>query len=115
MVEDLPTLFNSADLIVLPYRQIYQSGVLMMAMTIGRPCLTSDLDTFKDIITEGVDGYLFESENANSLAQKIIDIIDHGNLNEITENANRLIEEKLNWDTIANQTITIYERLNLAK
>lgn len=113
--EELPDLFKEADLIVLPYKQIYQSGVLMMAMTLGRPCLTSNLDTFDDIITDGVNGYLFETEDSDSLANKIIEIEKNNQLDQIVKNANQMIEKKLNWDTIANKTIGVYQRLNLAK
>jgi D-inositol-3-phosphate glycosyltransferase len=44
-------LFFAADVIVLPYRVIFQSGVLLMAMSHGLPVIASDLAPNKEIIT----------------------------------------------------------------
>ena len=67
-------LYNTigkADLILLPYRKISQSGVLLLAMSYLKPILTSDLPSFKETL-EGYDSSMFfESENPFSLANKI--------------------------------------------
>jgi glycosyltransferase involved in cell wall biosynthesis len=42
--------FEECDVVVLPYRKIYQSGVLLLAMSYGRATLCSDLEPFKEII-----------------------------------------------------------------
>jgi len=31
--------YAAADIVVLPYREVYQSGVVLMAMSYGRPVL----------------------------------------------------------------------------
>ena len=62
--------FKSADLMVLPYQEIYQSGVLLMAMSYGIPTLVSDISPFKEIISDNENGFIFESNNSNDLSKK---------------------------------------------
>lgn len=48
--EEVPAIFFAADLLVLPYRHIDQSGVLFMAMATGLPVLATDVGSFRDYV-----------------------------------------------------------------
>lgn len=50
---ELPALFRRADLVVLPYREIDQSGVLFTALAFGRPLLLSAVGGFPEIAATG--------------------------------------------------------------
>jgi D-inositol-3-phosphate glycosyltransferase len=80
--EDVSKYYAAADLVVLPYRKIYQSGVLLMAMSYKVAVLTSDIPGMTEIIQDGMNGYLFESENISDLSTKIPSIFS--NSDEIT-------------------------------
>jgi len=69
--EERNLLFSAADLIVLPYRKIYQSGILLMAMSYGLPIIASRLPAMEEIIHHGENGYLFEAGNQNQLSEQI--------------------------------------------
>ena len=45
--------FKAADVLVLPYRHIYQSGVLFLGYSFGLPVLAADVGSLKDEIIEG--------------------------------------------------------------
>ena len=64
-------LFRGADMIVLPYSKIYQSGVLLMAMSYGIPVIASDAKGFKEILNDEEDALLFETGDHVQLAGKI--------------------------------------------
>jgi len=64
-------LFKACDLVVLPYRRIYNSGVLMMALSYGRPVLASDLPANNEILMPDFKSYLFPSGNSTALSQAI--------------------------------------------
>ena len=49
--------------------------MLLESAAIGRACIGSNINGTKDIIEDGVNGYLFEAGNANSLVEKIEDFI----------------------------------------
>ena len=66
--DDVPELFSEADFLVLPYRDVTQSGPLMIAYRYGLPVIASDLPGFRECIVPGETGFLFEPCNAEALA-----------------------------------------------
>ena len=51
--EELPAYFERADLVVLPYLQADQSGVLFTASAFGKPLLLSDVGGFPEMQSTG--------------------------------------------------------------
>ena len=104
--------YCAADLVVLPYKQIYQSGVLMMALSYGKPVLTSDLPPLKEIVTDMQTAFLFESENPVLLAEKLnLILLDPEKLEEVRINGEELINVKYDWNEIGRQTKQAYKLL----
>jgi D-inositol-3-phosphate glycosyltransferase len=66
------TLFNTCDILVLPYRRIYQSGVLLMGMSAGIPVVASDLEPNRDAVIHEGTGLLFQSGNAAALRDSLM-------------------------------------------
>ena len=109
--EDMENYFKACDLVVLPYKRIYQSGVLLLSMSYGRVSLCSDLEPFADIIEDGKTGYLFQSENVESLKEKILFIAKNKtNLTGIRNNALTILRSKFDWTVIGKQTKSVYEK-----
>lgn len=110
--EDVASYFKDADVIVLPYKKIYQSGVLLLSMSYGRVTLSSDLPPFKEIIQDGENGFLFNTENAASLAKKIEIIYSQKDqLGEVRNNALNLLKSTFDWTNIGQATKSIYESI----
>lgn len=63
-------LFSVSRAIVLPYTHIYQSGVLLMAMSFPLAVIASDLLPNKYLVKHGENGLLFESGNPADLARQ---------------------------------------------
>ena len=108
--EELYDMIDNSDVILLPYREISQSGVLLLALSYRKCILTSDLPSFKETL-EGYDGsWFFEHCNSKSLADMIERYVD----GRIDENKIVNIIEKLNtkysWDNTAKSTINAYNR-----
>ena len=100
--EEREMLFKVVELIVIPYRLIFQSGVLIMAMSFNTPVLASDLEPNREIIEHGKNGILFKSENANDLAKQMGNFLN-GDINssELKENAQNTMREEYSWNKIA--------------
>ena len=110
--EDVAHYFCSSDLSVLPYKRISQSGVLMMAMSYNSAVLTSDLLPFTELITNNETGFLFESENVNSLSDKIISVFNEGSsVSKVREKGMNLIKTEYNWNRLGSLSKEVYESL----
>jgi len=107
--DDVHSYFQKCDLVVLPYKKIYQSGVLLLSMSYGRACLCSDLDAFNEIVLNNETGYIFENNNIDSLSKKILEIYQKRfEISRIEDNAQELLKTKFNWDTISKLTKELY-------
>lgn len=69
--EERDVLFAISKAVILPYRFIYQSGVLLMAMSFPKLVLASDLSPNSDIVEDGINGFLFKCKDEKNLAKKI--------------------------------------------
>lgn len=107
---EVSAYYNDADIVILPYRTIYQSGVLLLTLSYGKPVICSDLQAFQEVIVDGVNGLLFQTENAFDLAEKIIDVIQNPNLlNTIKLNSIKTIKEDYDWGKIGAKTSQFYK------
>ena len=103
-------LFFAADVNVLPYRIIYQSGVLLMAMSHGLPVIASDLPANKEIIKNGKNGILFKSEDADDLTEQINSFFQDNFLQEsMTKEALITIRDEYGWNKIAESYIKMVD------
>jgi len=110
--DDVPLYYGACELVVLPYRRIYQSGVLLMAMSYGRPVLTSDLDSFADVIEEGKTGMMFTACDSQALANRLIQALsDPESLHRIANSGQQFVSKNFNWDQIGKMTIDCYRAI----
>jgi D-inositol-3-phosphate glycosyltransferase len=108
--EEVEHFYAQSHIIVLPYRRIYQSGVLLLTMSYGRTAITSDLPPFSEIIEPGKNGFLFKSGSAYDLANTILNITPE-QIKMTTLKATQTIRDKYNWIDIGKQTKQFYESL----
>lgn len=107
--EDVANYYCAADLVVLPYRKIYQSGVLLMAMSYMIPVLASDILGMTEIIRHGENGFLFESENVSNLSSEIIEIFSNAEmLTKIGTSGYDTVVNHHDWDQIGQMTSNLY-------
>jgi glycosyltransferase involved in cell wall biosynthesis len=110
--EDVEHYYCASDLVVLPYKKIYQSGVLMMTLSYERPALVSDLPPLIEVITDNENGFLFSSENEEDLTAKILKIIsDKENLEKVRLKGIETVNTKYAWDEIGRLTKKAYQTL----
>jgi glycosyltransferase involved in cell wall biosynthesis len=108
--EEVSLYFAAADLVVLPYREITHSGVLQIAYAFGRPVVATDLDGFREAVEDGQNGYLVKPDNPELLAEKIVRIFsDDSRIIEMGHHSQHLSETRYSWDSIARQTIALYD------
>lgn len=90
--------------------------VALEGMAAGTAVVASDTGGLGEIITHGVNGLKAYPGNPNSLADNIIALLRDENLAAtITTNAKRLIEEKYGWESIAKNTLNVYQEVLRSK
>jgi glycosyltransferase involved in cell wall biosynthesis len=106
---EVATFYGAADVVALPYRRIYQSGVLIMAMTYGRPVVVSDLPGMTDIVTDGSNGYVFSDGSPQALALSLIRALrDDRERGEISRRSIEYIRQHHDWTGIGRSTAEVY-------
>jgi D-inositol-3-phosphate glycosyltransferase len=84
----------------------------VMTLSYGKPALVSDLPPLKEVVTDMQTAFLFESENAISLAEKLNSILlNPEKLEQVRINGEELINTKYDWNEIGRQTKQAYQSL----
>jgi glycosyltransferase involved in cell wall biosynthesis len=104
-------LFRRAELAVLPYRQIDQSGVLFTALAFGVPLVLTDVGGFPDIARGGAAELVppDDAEGLHDVLQALID--DPARQAMLATAALRLADDSHGWDAIARAHLDLYARL----
>jgi glycosyltransferase involved in cell wall biosynthesis len=86
--------------------------VALEAMAAKSPVVVSDTGGLSEIVEHDVSGVKAYANNPDSLAWAITKVItDDGYANWLRTNAYKKIQEKYNWNKIAQQTKTIYNNV----
>ncbi len=67
--EERDFLFRHSELVVLPYKRVYQSGVLLMSMSYSKVSIASDLEPNREVLNNGQNGFLFDAGNPEPLSR----------------------------------------------
>jgi len=70
--EETPLYFAAADVVVLPYTRVTQSGVAQLALGFRKPLIATRVGGLTDVIRPGRDGLLVAPEDADALAEGIV-------------------------------------------
>jgi D-inositol-3-phosphate glycosyltransferase len=110
---EVANYYAAADVVVLPYRRIYQSGVLLMAMSYGKPVLVSDIEGMTEVVVDSVNGYAFAAGDAEALAERLAEAMsDPDELQRVGERALAHMQEHHDWNEIGRMTAACYRRVS---
>jgi len=110
--KEVASYFSQADIVVLPYRRIDQSGVLMTALAFGKPIVASRVGGFAEVLKDGVHGFLVDPGDVEALAQALARLLADDELRaRMGKAVQELASGELSWESIAEKTIAVYERL----
>jgi D-inositol-3-phosphate glycosyltransferase len=106
--------FKAADVAVLPYTEIFQSGVLFLAYSFGLPVIATDVGSFKEDIAEGRTGFVCKACDPDDLAATIqgyfeSDLFQH--LEQRRQEIRNYAGSQHSWATVGNLTRDVYSGL----
>jgi glycosyltransferase involved in cell wall biosynthesis len=107
---DLASAFASADAFVFPSRTETLGLVLLEAMAAGCPVVAARSGGIPDIVTDGVNGYLFEpkSDDAGAIAATIR-LLEQKEEREVIRQNARQEAERWGWSAATRQLQDFYE------
>lgn len=112
--EEIETYFKAADVLVLPYSRVFQSGVLFLGYNFGLPIVASDIASFRDDIVEGETGYVFAPNDADALAATLQHYFEsslYRSLEQRRPQIRRFAAERYSWRQVAKITADVYRNL----
>lgn len=103
--EDVANLFGDSHYFVMPYQDIAQSGAITVAFRYNLPVICSNIEPFKEFVKDNETGFMFEKENADSLAEKMKWIIgNHKNIYEsVCTKEQYFVEKNFSINAIINK------------
>ena len=112
--EEAELFFKAADVAILPYTRVFQSGVLFLGYSFGLPAIVSDVGTLKEEIIEGQTGFVFNPQDSSDLASKIEEYFKSQlfrNLETRRAEIKAYANERYSWSKVAMITAATYSRL----
>jgi len=111
--EELLAYFLECDFAVLPYKEASQSGVLLTALTLGKPVIATNVGGLPEAVKAVQGGYIVNSNNSYLLSKAIdkASSLSRHDLFEWGKNIQRKTLKKYSWKNIANKTVDFYEKI----
>jgi alpha-maltose-1-phosphate synthase len=110
--EKVAELFQRSSAVIMPYIKMSgQSGILNVALAFNKPMIASDVGSIKDIVINGVTGFLIPPKDTCALARATISILKNSQLRQEMEMNLKLKFQDLSWDNIAKKHIELFEIL----
>lgn len=112
--EQVETYFKAGDVLALPYREIFQSGILFLGYGFGLPVVAADVGSFREEIVEGATGFVSKPEDAGDLADKIEKYFASDLYKELTDRRREIkkyAEERHSWNVVGEMTRHVYAEL----
>ena len=109
---EVAVFFQQASLIILPYIEASQSGVVPIAYAFGKPVVATKIGGLPDVVQDGQTGLLVPPADTKSLAQAIILLLKDSALRkQMGCNARHFSETVLSWDKVAEMTLEVYQQI----
>ena len=106
--------FKAADVLILPYAHVFQSGVLFLSYSFGLPAIAADVGSLKSEIVEGETGFVFKPRDSADLARKIGQYFNSElfrNLEARRLEIKKYANQRYSWKKVAAITTAVYSNL----
>ena len=108
--EEIKHFFVSADLVVLPYKHIYHSGIIHLAYSYGKAVLATNVGDFSETIVQEKSGYIVPENTVESFANHLLKLAENEELLPgMGAYARNLSSSKYSWTDIGKKTEAVYK------
>lgn len=107
--------FEAADVLVLPYTQIFQSGVLFLSYSFGLPVIATDAGSLQNDILPGQTGYVCRACDEADLARTLVTYFESDLFKNLEKHRSRIksfAQERNSWDDVSEKICRVYASLS---
>jgi len=114
--DELAGLLEGSKVVVCPYRDATQSGVVMSAYAFHRPVIVTNVGALSQVVEDGKSGFVVEPNNAAALAEAMKRTLRDG---DPLRDAPAYIQEvyhrgQKSWDAITRRILETYKKVNVS-
>lgn len=110
--EQVSQLFSEASVVVLPYHDATQSGVLMIAAAFARPVVASNVGAIPTIVKHTHNGLLIPPRDSQQLAKAMINLAkDESKAQKLGQNLKLTVQKDSGWPESAAKHLEAYQAL----
>jgi glycosyltransferase involved in cell wall biosynthesis len=114
---DTELYFKAADVLILPYTHVFQSGVLFLGYSFGLPVIATDVGSLREEVIEGETGYIARPRDASHLARTIRRYFESELYRTLADQRPKIIayaNDRYSWSKVAAVTTNVYSNLLVA-
>ena len=108
--DEIIPYYSAADFSLLPSLMEATSISGLEAMATGLPLVGTRVGGIPELIEDGKNGYLCNSEDEKDLADKI-NMLLSGDLKKFGNHSREIVEKRFDWQNIADQTLEAYKSI----
>ena len=114
--EDTDVLLQALDIFVLPSLSEGIPMALLEAMAASRPIVASRVGGIPEIIEDGVEGYLVEPMDVNTLAERCRRLIESPDVaRKMGEQGRKRVESEFSATAMADRVVSVYKEVLLSR
>lgn len=112
--KEVECYFKAADVVVIPYVEIFQSGVPFLSYSFGLPVIATDVGSLRDDIIEGETGFLCQPKDSADLARTITTYFGSNLYQDLEARRTRIqafANERYSWTRVGEILDSVYRQM----
>lgn len=107
--DELPEIFGQADVFCAPSLGNESFGIVLLeAMATRTAVLASDIDGYRDVVTDGREGLLVAPRDARALARGLAQLLGDARLRDSCAARGLETVQRYSWDIVADEIMQVY-------
>ncbi len=109
--DDIPEVMQAIDLLILPSFWEGFGIVIIEAMAAGKPVISTNISSMPEIVVEGETGYLIEPGDSDSLAGRIVTLLQDEDLrSRMGEKGVQRVDSMFSYTAMLNHLETLFRQ-----
>ncbi len=111
--DDMPEIMAKCHIVCLPSYREGLPKVLIEAASCGRPIVTTDAPGCREIVRDGVNGFLVPVRDAAAVAEALKKLLESPELcSEMGLKGRELVEKEFSLEKVNRETLALYDELS---